>query len=207
MFAQGLALTAGSDPAAELRARFTRLLARAAPEAFKAYGFVECRPAEWNFAGVTVEAGDRATAMAALFAGGLPVRIPSARLCMRVEPDGATIDARGGTHSIVAARAGRVEVSIQVPVSGEHAPGRLPCAEEKDFARPVAFIVTVVWRTSALRGLRYLASAGDVDGLVRDEIHRLCNPAAGRTGSEKTVESPSGNDRTASTGVRMPYRW
>jgi hypothetical protein len=155
------------DVAAEFRERFMRLLARTPAGVFKRYGFAVCRPGDWAFAGVEIEAGDRATAMAA------PVDAPGPlQVRLRVGPDGTVMHGARNTHSLVASRAGALEVAIHLPSS----PLLQPAMDDPGPA-PAAIVLAIIWRESALRGLRHLASAGDVQGLVRDEINRLCNPA------------------------------
>lgn len=182
-----LAFLDGIDPAAELRQRFDRLMARTRPDAVKAYAVVEYRSDGWAGAGVEVQAGDRATAMVAF--PGMPARPPSARLHMRVGTDGTPVDARGRTHSIVASRTGAIEVALDAP-SGNALAGS-------------AVILTIVWQESALRGLRYVAGAGDIDGLVREEIHRLCDPADAQAAAQRRRMAAG----LATCAPRMLYRW
>jgi hypothetical protein len=155
------------DVAAEFRERFLRLLARTPAAAFKRHGFAVCRPGDWVFAGVEVEAGDRATAMAAPLDAPGPLQVR-----LRLGPDGTAIHGARNTHSLVAPRAGALEVAIQLAAS----PNLQPAVNDPGLS-PAAIVVAIVWKESALRGLRHLAGAGDVQGLVRDEINRLCNPA------------------------------
>jgi hypothetical protein len=166
--------TAVVEPVPGFRERFTRLLRRSAPGAFSACGFTECRGGRWAFAGVALEAGDRATALAAWPGIGNAEHEFPVQLSMRVGPQSIAAHGTQHTLSIVAPRGGPLEVAINA-------------TEEHPEALPMTVVVAaVVWRASALRGLRYLASAGDVDGLVRDEIQRLCNPAGTRMTSRRS---------------------
>jgi hypothetical protein len=198
MSACRFAASAGGESAAEFRERFMRLFRKTMPETIKAYGFTECMPAAWTFAGVELGEGDRATALAALLMDGTPVHPSPAWLCMRVGPHGTVIQGTGHTHSIVAPRAGPMEVAMHVPAPRRPLPAHRSDTEEHHSAPVVAAIVAIVWRESALRGLRDLASAGDVDGLVRIEINRLCNPAEGRAALDRhsTACGPGVGDRT-----------
>lgn len=172
------AMHAGDEPAAEFRERITRLLRKASTNCFKAYGFAQCPPATWVFAGVDIRVGDRTTALAAWSTNAAPNFSSPPRLSMRVGPRGSIIQAARNTHSIVASGNGPLEVSIDVP-----APQQLREAGPGNGGPRLAAagIIAIVWRESALRGLRSLANSGDVDGLVREEINRLCNPAGTRT--------------------------
>jgi len=177
MHARRDAMPAGSGATSGFQDRFRRLLGKAASKAFRAYGFAECLSEAWTAAGVEVEAGERATVLAAWGTGA--ARGPSSppRFSMRVGESGFAIQGACNTHSIVAPRAGSLEVAIDPP-AGRQDP---PFAMEGPWPMPApAIIVAIVWRESALRGLRYVANAGDVDGLVRNEIGRLCNPAGFR---------------------------
>lgn len=171
------AMVAGGEPAAGFRERITRLLRKAPTDCFKAYGFAQCTPATWIFAGVDIRAGDRATALAARPTDAGHHFSPPPRLSMRVGPRGSIIQGARNTHSIVASGNGPLEVSVDVPARRQ-----VPKAGPGNGGPPPAptAIVAIVWRESALRGLRALANYGDVDGLVRDEINRLCNPAEAR---------------------------
>lgn len=172
------AMVAGDEPAAEFRERITRLLRKVSTDCFKAYGFAHCAPATWIFAGVDIRAGDRATALAAWPTDAAPLFSSPPRLAMRVGGRGSIIQGARNTHSIVASGNGPLEVSIDVPPPRQ----ALEAGPVNGSPPPAAaVIVAVVWRESALRGLRALANYGDVDGLVREEINRLCNPAAART--------------------------
>lgn len=182
-----LAFPAGIDPAAELRQRFARLMARTRPGAYKAHAVVEYQSGGWTGAGVEVQVGDRATALVAF--PGMLARQPSVRLHMRVGADGTPVDAKGRTHSIVASRRGAVEVALDVP------PGNALAGS--------VVILTIVWQESALRGLRYVAGAGDIDGLVREEIHRLCDPADAQAATLRRRMAAG----FATCAPRMLYRW
>lgn len=173
------------EAATEFSERFRHLLGRTAPEAIKAYGFVRCQAAGWVRAGVAMEAGDRATALAAWPAEAVPVSRPPLQLSMRVGMRGVALQGRCNTHSIVAPGSGPLEVLIDMPAR----------AQDYHPAPPAAMVVAIVWRASALRGLRFVANAGDVDGLVRDEINRLCNPAA-------APATPARDDARGSSNVR-----
>src|SRR5690349_11448142 len=74
---------AGSEPAAEFRERFTRLLQRAPRETFRVHGFAACAPATWASTAIELAAGDRVTVIAGATGDAQPTRIS-----MRVGPRG-----------------------------------------------------------------------------------------------------------------------
>lgn len=147
----------------EFKERFTRLFAKVPRGVVEDYRFVELPAvAAWVNTGLLLGPGQRATALA--LAGG---KAPAFQAWLRMDASGEALSGGRHTHSIVTAKAGALHMSARM---ANDAPG-LPAME-------AISVVAIRWTKAPLRCLRYVAGAGDVEGLVRSEIERLCNPAA-----------------------------
>lgn len=167
----------------EFRDRFVRLFRKAPAGLVEDYRFVEL-PAvflRWTPTGLALEAGNRATAMALcrVEAPQRPGIGPQAffQTWMRLGPTGTIFCGGRNTHSLAAPKAGELHVAVFMPgeKSARQAGTGEPSADRSRIAGIIS-IVAVRWKEAPLRSLRYLADAGDVRGLVRAEIGRLCNP-------------------------------
>ncbi|MBI3529130.1 MAG: hypothetical protein HY067_14320 [Betaproteobacteria bacterium] len=167
----------------EFRNRLTRLFKKAPDGVVKECCFLDfpaSRP-PWYQTDMGVQAGDRVTTMA--IARTYLSRAPDAwigshfQLWMRVGAKGAILRGTGNTHSFVAMESGELRLASYFPDESSDQAGRL--ATLLEICSQVTgdlSIVVVRWNGSSLRGLRALANFGDVQGLVRTEINRLCNP-------------------------------
>lgn len=184
----------------EFRDRFVRLFRKVPVGLVEDYRFVEL-PAvflHWTPTGLPLEAGSRATAMA-LCRVEVPRR-PGIRpeaffqTRLRLGSTGTIFCGGRNTHSLVAPRAGELHVAVCLPGedSAQQNPGA-PAADRNRIAGIIS-IVAVRWKDAPLRSLRYLANAGDVQGLVRAEIWRLCNP----------VDAPEGRRPALAVAPKNP---
>ncbi|HWA13755.1 MAG TPA: hypothetical protein VHA15_11730 [Burkholderiales bacterium] len=145
----------------EFAERFTRLLAKAPRGIVDQHCIVALQAGEaWEWTGMKVRPGHRATALAAGDCAGLHV-------LLRVGACGETLSGGWPTHSILAATHGELQVAARVPQSSMPA-GR--CIS----------VAAIRWTRPPLECLRGVLDAGDVQGLLRCEIERLCEPARSR---------------------------
>jgi hypothetical protein len=149
----------------DFQARFLRLFSRAPAGLVRDHRFLALAPAraDWADTGLELHPGDRATVLALAGLHAAAIAGHRFQAMMRVGPAGPVFCGGGPTHSILASKPGTLHFSASPIEDGGVAPASLS-------------LVAVRWRTPALEGLRSLANGGDVGGLVREEIGRLCDP-------------------------------
>jgi hypothetical protein len=139
-----------------------RLLAKAPRGIVDHHCVVEPRPdGAWKPTGLQVRPGHRATALAARGSTGFPV-------LLRVGDAGEILCGGLHTHSIVAAAHGELQVAVRAPPAP-------PAGDGGHIS-----VAAIRWTRPPLECLRCVVDAGDVLGLVRCEIERLCEPARAR---------------------------
>lgn len=167
----------------EFRDQFSRLLKKAPDGVVGEYHFVDC-PADracWTKTGIELEAGARVTTMAICHLNESRKSGACAgmlfQLGMRVGSTEMIFHGGRNTRSFVTPESGKLHVAVCPPAdsSAERARLTMP-VEDGSHAGETISIVAIRWKDSSLRGLRHLANIGDVQGLVRTEIDRLCNP-------------------------------
>jgi hypothetical protein len=153
----------------EFAERFTRLLAKAPRGIVDQHCVVALGAGEaWAMTGMKLQPGHRATALAAGEGTGLHV-------LLRVGASGEILSGGLHTHSILAATHGELQVAARAPRTSTRAGGCISVA-------------AIRWTRPPLECLRCVLDAGDVQGLLRCEIERLCEPARGRAGAGASAQ-------------------
>jgi hypothetical protein len=120
----------------------------------------------WADTGLELDRGERATVLAhAVLRAAATLPACGFQVLMQIGQAGPVLAGGGRTHSVIASRPGALRFAVRLEEDGGTPP-------------PGVSMVAIRWRTPALQGLRALANGGDVAGLVRTEIGRLCNPRA-----------------------------
>jgi hypothetical protein len=184
----------------EFRDRFSRLLNKAPDGVIRECHFVDCAAehACWTTTGIELEAGARMTAMMVCHTGAswIPGAWSARRIQFRARVGSTEMIFHSGrnTHSFVAPESGKLHVAIWPPDDDSPDPtSRIPSADDCTRAGLTISMAIIKWKESSLRGLRYLASIGDVQGLVRTEIERLCDPVDAAEGRPPASAVPPRN--------------